>query len=85
MKLHEALASGRPFRTKGSEGGWMPASEDSLGWTFTTTEILDYEWELKPEAREWDMWMSHDGALISLVEGMVGWKKIRVREIINEH
>ena len=83
MKLHEALSSGKPFRAKGSEGDWLPAGDSSLGWTFTTTEILDYEWEVKPEAREWDMWIGGVVETITEIDmSTFAWKKIRVREIL---
>lgn len=86
MKLHEVLSSGKEFRIKGSDGAYMPASDDALGWTFTTTEILEFDWELKLDAREWDCWVApHTGSLCAEDMSAHGWKQVRVREVMSAY
>jgi len=80
LTLKEAIESGKPFRRAG-EGEWYLPNK--LQYWFITKDIFMNDWEIKVEPREWDAWVSGTHISDSNMSEYVGWKKIRVREVLD--
>jgi hypothetical protein len=79
--IMQAWCEGRPVQFHpGGDSHWQDANTDDLSWT----EVFD--WRIKPEPMEIEVWVDKDGnptALVTLLGGRKdSWTKKKFREVV---
>jgi len=75
LPLVQALADGKTIQQRSLDDGWHDLHDVHFGNDFSAYRV-------KPEPREWDMWVSPRGELTQNSD-MLTRESIRVREILD--
>jgi hypothetical protein len=86
LTLAEALATGRPFKSKNFDYWIDPNDGKERSFVFSLNELAEPIWEVKSEPREWTLYYSHmtkTWAVKQECMDLSGFsEQVKVREVI---